>query len=702
MDADRLLSLAVTVASEHNLQGVLQTIVQGLASHPGVALARIWLLLPGDICDSCFLRDECHDRTQCLHLVASAGTPIHSQEEDWSLLNGHFRRIPMNAYVAGYVGATGKAILIQDIASDHLDLARPGWVHLEGIRSIAAHPLISSRDRVLGVLGILTREPVDERAFSWLGTFANQAAVAISNTRAFEELDRAHEALRESGARSSAILDTSLDCIVTTNHEGRILEFNQAAEKTFGYRRAEVVGKLLAETIVPESMRDRRSHELTRIVEAGESQLLGRRMELIARRADGSEFPIELAMSRVALPGPPMFTGFIRDITERKRAEAEVARLRRQLELENAYLSGQVKDGLACGDVVGTSPAFLEVLRQVDMVARTDAAVLITGESGTGKELAARAIHERSSRRGKPLVTVNCASVPRELFESEFFGHVKGAFTGAVRDRIGRFHLADGGTIFLDEVGEIPLELQSKLLRVLQDQQVQRVGEDQVRQLDVRVIAATNHNLKEECEAGRFRRDLYYRLSVFPIELPPLRDRSEDIRLLATHFLELAARRLNCPIAALTDQALEQLTAHDWPGNIRELRNVIERALILSQHGLLRIDVVLGTGPACAPSGQRRRADSVVEALGHSAGSKVLSQAELAHQERDNIIAALEQADWRISGIGGAAEILGVKPTTLASRLKRFGIERPGPVSSSSLTNRRWRSHERSSPHDAS
>ena len=676
MDADRLLSLAVAVAAERNLQDVLQTIVRGLASHPGVALARIWLLLPGDICDSCFLRDECNDRTHCLHLVASAGTPIHSQEEDWSLLSGHFRRIPMNAYVAGYVGATGKAILIQDIASDHLQLARPEWVHLEGIRSIAAHPFISC-DRVLGVLGILTREPIDERAFAWLGTFANQAAVAISNTRAFEELERAHEALRESGARSSAILETSLDCIVTANHEGRILEFNQAAEKTFGYRRAEVIGKLLAETIIPETMRDRRSHGLTRIVEAGESQLLGSRIELIARRADGSEFPIELAMSRVALPGPPIFTGFIRDITERKRAEEEVARLRRQLELENAYLNEQVKERLTFTETVGTSPAFLEVLQQVDMVARTDAAVLITGESGTGKELAARAIHERSSRRGRPLVTVNCASVPRELFESEFFGHVKGAFTGAVRDRIGRFQLADGGTIFLDEVGEIPLELQSKLLRVLQDQQVQRVGEDQVRQLDVRVIAATNHNLKEECEAGRFRRDLYYRLSVFPIELPPLRNRSEDIPLLAMHFLDVAARRLNCPNVALTDQALEQLMAYGWPGNIRELRNVIERALILSQHGPLRIDLVLGNSAAVASSRQTRRADDVVEAPGHSAGSKVLSQVELARHERDNIIAALEQADWRISGIGGAAEILGVKPTTLASRLKRFGIERP-------------------------
>jgi len=539
MEADRLLSLAVAVAAEQNLQGVLQTIVQGLASHPGVALARIWLHFPGDICDSCFLRDECRDRTRCLHLVASAGTALHSPGEDWALLNGRFRRIPINSFIVGTVGATGKAILIQNVATEHLHLARPEWVDREGICSIAAHPFIS-RGEVLGVLATLTREPLDERAFAWLGTFANQAAVAIANARAFEELDR----------------------------------------------------------------------------------------------------------------------------------------LRKQLELENAYLHEQVKEGFAFGEIVGQSPALQGALRQIDMVARTDATVMITGESGTGKELAARAIHELSPRRDRPLVTVNCASVPRELFESEFFGHVKGAFTGAVRDRIGRFQLADQGTIFLDEVGEIPLELQSKLLRVLQEQKIERVGEDHERQLDVRVIAATNHNLKEDCEAGRFRRDLYYRLSVFPIELPPLRDRLEDIGPLATHFMELASRRLDCPDVRLTDGAMEQLTAYDWPGNIRELHHVIERAVILSQRGPLRIDLVLGNGGSPARVTNGRPPTDVAQGQGQSAGSRVLSREELARHERENLIAALEQTGWKISGRGGAAELLGVKPTTLASRVKRFGIER--------------------------
>jgi len=220
-------------------------------------------------------------------------------------------------------------------------------------------------------------------------------------------------------------------------------------------------------------------------------------------------------------------------------------------------------------------------------------------------------------------------------------------------------------------VGEIPLELQGKLLRVLQDQKVQRVGEDHVRQLDVRVIAATNHDLKGECESGRFRRDLYYRLSVFPVELPPLRDRPEDIGLLAAHFVDLVARRLNRPEVRLTDQALEQLTAYDWPGNIRELRNVIERAVILSLNGPLRIDRVLGTSGPVARKGPARPEADAAEA------NRVLSREELSRHERDNIIAALKRAGWRVSGMGGAAEILGVKPTTLTSRLKRFGIERP-------------------------
>jgi transcriptional regulator with GAF, ATPase, and Fis domain len=266
------------------------------------------------------------------------------------------------------------------------------------------------------------------------------------------------------------------------------------------------------------------------------------------------------------------------------------------------------------------------------------------------------------------MVTVNCASVPRDLFESEFFGHLKGAFTGALRDRTGRFQLADQGTIFLDEVGEIPLELQGKLLRALEGGHVQRVGEDQIRHVDVRVISATNR-ARQDLAAGQLRRDLYYRLCVFPIHLPPLRERRGDVGLLAAHFLALATRRLKRPEVRLTPRTLQLLESYDWPGNVRELLNVIERAVILTPRGPLRIDLVLGDGVAAAP--QR---DACARADGFERA--VRSQEDMKRLEHDNILAALRKSGWKLYGPGGAAELLRMKPTTLASRLRRLGIER--------------------------
>jgi transcriptional regulator with GAF, ATPase, and Fis domain len=274
------------------------------------------------------------------------------------------------------------------------------------------------------------------------------------------------------------------------------------------------------------------------------------------------------------------------------------------------------------------------------------------------------------------LVTVNCASIPRELFESEFFGHAKGAFTGALRDRIGRFQLADGGTIFLDEVGEIPIELQSKLLRVLQEGEIERIGDDLTRRVDVRVLAATNKDLVQEIYAGRFREDLYYRLCVFPIHLPPLRDRREDIGMLAGHILRMVCRRLNLPHVQMTDQAIEFLSAYDWPGNIREMQNVIERGAILSQEGPLRVDLVLAdfrsalaTSTIPVEKGNERENRLAPERV-------VLSKSEMEKRERENTIAALNKCNWKIYGPGGAAEILGIKPTTLSSRIKKMGLKR--------------------------
>src|SRR5262249_19942740 len=339
--------------------------------------------------------------------------------------------------------------------------------------------------------------------------------------------------------------------------------------------------------------------------------------------------------------------------------------------MENAYLREEVTQELAFGEIIGRSPAMKHVTLQLQMVAPTDASVLVQGESGTGKELIARAIQERSLRQNRPLIKVNCASVPRELFESEFFGHVKGSFTGAVRDRAGRFQLADGGTLFLDEVGEIPPELQSKLLRVLQEGEYERVGEEKTRKVDVRVIAATNRDLKREVAAGRFREDLYYRLAVFPLNIPPLRERREDIPPLAEHFVQLACQRAASPTRKLTRADFALLQRYDWPGNIRELQNVIERAVILSQGGALRLNLSRAKGHAISAA-----ASSTSNGAASESNPALFSAQELKQRERDNILAALEQARWKVYGPSGAAELLGLKPTTLASKMKRLRISR--------------------------
>jgi formate hydrogenlyase transcriptional activator len=316
--------------------------------------------------------------------------------------------------------------------------------------------------------------------------------------------------------------------------------------------------------------------------------------------------------------------------------------------------------------IVGESSALAHCLEYVSAVASSDAAVLILGESGVGKELIAEQIHAASPRSEGKLVTVNCASVPRDLFESEFFGHIKGAFTGATRDRIGRFEAADRGTLFLDEVGEIPAELQGKLLRALQQQTFERVGDDRTRHVDVRVVSATNRNLASEVEAGRFRRDLFYRISTFLIEVPPLRERQGDIELLAEEFLRELARKYRTKRLKLSKRDLSSLLAHDWPGNIRELKNVIERAFVLGRaKGALNVAQGLSgvRPPVTVDQGAERRA--------------YLTASEFVAFERDNLVAALEAAHWKISGDGGAAALLEMKPTTLTSRLRALGIERP-------------------------
>jgi transcriptional regulator with GAF, ATPase, and Fis domain len=298
--------------------------------------------------------------------------------------------------------------------------------------------------------------------------------------------------------------------------------------------------------------------------------------------------------------------------------------------------------------------------------------VLILGETGTGKELVAREIHRRSRRKDGPLVRVNCAAIPKELFESEFFGHVKGAFTGAIKDRSGRFETAEGGTLLLDEIGDVPLETQGKLLRVLQEKRYERVGDDRTRRTDVRIIGATNRDLKKAVVAGRFREDLYYRLHVFPIQVPPLRERKDDIPLLARHFVELSVRDLKCAQPRLTRAGVAKLQGYDWPGNVRELRNVIERAVILARGGTLDFDL-----PVTSSAHSPRPAPRVEPQEGAAPQPEFLTEGELHRRERENLLVILEKAHWKVKGPEGAAELLGVKPTTLFSRMKKMGIRPP-------------------------
>jgi transcriptional regulator with GAF, ATPase, and Fis domain len=336
--------------------------------------------------------------------------------------------------------------------------------------------------------------------------------------------------------------------------------------------------------------------------------------------------------------------------------------------IDEADLPGEI----TFSGIVGRSAALRRVLQDVDTIAPTNATILIFGETGTGKELIVDAIHQRSRRRDRPLVRVNCSSIPKELFESEFFGHVKGAFTGAIKDRLGRFEAAEGGTLFLDEVGEIPMELQCKLLRVLQEKSYERVGEERMRHADVRIIAATNRDLKREVSEGRFRQDLYYRLNVFQLKVAPLRERLEDIPLLAKHFVESSAKELRCQKPRLTEAGIKALQDYDWPGNIRELQNVIERAVIFAQGGILNFDVPVFDSSANLTSFAPRNV--------HQTEPEYLTELEIRRREHRNLFLVLQKAGWKIKGVGGAAELLGVSPTTLFARMQKIGLKRSAPT----------------------
>ena len=446
------------------------------------------------------------------------------------------------------------------------------------------------------------------------------------------------------------------DAIFWIDSEGKIHRVNEAACRLLGYSMDELLGmeayKLYRET------NDEIWHK--RWVEFERKKILT--FESCMFTKGGRRFHVEVSRNYFEFDGKKYTCSFVRDITERKRAEeslknalTEVEQLKNQLQNENLYLQDEIKLTHNFEEIISRNNGFKKVLAEVEQVASTDATVLILGETGTGKELIARAIHNISPRRNRPLVKINCAALPANLIESELFGHEKGAFTGAFSRKIGRFELANDGTIFLDEIGDLSMELQAKLLRVLQDGEFVRVGSSSTMKVDVRVIAATNRNLEAALENKTFRGDLYYRLSVFPIRIPPLRERKNDIPVLVKHFVKKYGVQTGKKIEKVPQKVIDSLQAYHWPGNVRELENIIERAVIISQGSQLELGKWFP------------RKDIPPEAF---------DMATLEDSERIHILKALEFTGWRVSGEKGAAKILGINPNTLVSKMKKLDIHR--------------------------
>ena len=475
-----------------------------------------------------------------------------------------------------------------------------------------------------------------------------------------EERKRAERALRKSRERLTRIIDSAIDAIISIDADLEIQLFNAAAEDIFRCSAEEAECTSLEpfltdpfEALVHRHIEAHQRAQGDDSAEApgAEGRYLSAPEGLEARRADGTTFPVEATLCPVQLPNEHRYLIILRDVNELKQAEAEVA----QLESERSYLQEELKSEYNFDEIVGVSPPMQEVFDAIDQVADTETTVLITGETGTGKELVARALHDRSARADQVLVKVNCAALSTDLIESELFGHEKGAFTGATEQREGRFELADGGSILLDEIGELPLDTQAKLLRVLQHQEFERVGGSETIEVDTRILAATNRDLESAVDEDRFRSDLYYRLNIFPIELPPLRERTKDIPLLAEHFCEMYASRAGKEIEGLSAGAMSVLEGYDWPGNVRELANIIERAVILTRDRRIRAEHL-----------------SITDAAGSGgpASFDTLEEAQRHHIER-----ALERTDGVVGGDEGAAQLLDVKRTTLLSRMDRLGIE---------------------------
>ena len=522
-------------------------------------------------------------------------------------------------------------------------------------------PIVDTDGSVLGHLGVLDDKemPSDPKAIALFEIFAARAAGEMRRLKAQEALAAREQQL-------SRLLESAMDGIVVVDARFHIIRINPAAERLFGCTAEDLLGENLKDFLVEDS-----GAALDILARSMESQPDGKQQlwvpqDFVARRWDHSVFPAEGTVSRFQTPEGVFFTMILRNADERLAAERKI----RLLTQETEFLREMAGESAASGQLLGRSDCMQAVMGAVRKVAPTDSTVLITGETGTGKELVARSLHQSGKRSDKPLVLVNCAAIPANLIESEFFGHEKGAFTGAVSRREGRFKLADGGTIFLDEVGELPLELQAKLLRVLQEGEFEPLGSSKTQKVNVRVIAATNRNLKKMAAAGDFREDLFFRLNVFPIAIPPLRERGRDIEQLAEVFASRFSRRMGKHLQPLQEAQFQLLRGYNWPGNVRELQNVIERAVILTDGPVIALERAM-TGIAGDAPGDSSSAP-------RTGDGPILTASQFEEMEKDNILRAMEACAWTVSGEAGAARLLGIPPTTLSSRLKSMGIRKPG------------------------
>ena len=536
------------------------------------------------------------------------------------------------------------------------DLKPVGAVSYMGV------PLLDVDGAILGHLAILDKHPLpaEARVLALFRIFAARAGAELRRLRAEHQITESEERLRR-------LFDSAMDAIVEVDSALNITRMNRAAGQTFNCTNQEMIGRNLCQFLPGKGMK-----KISELMHQLDSDGGGRRSVWIPGRlqalmAGGREFLAEATLSRFEVGREPFYTLILRNVNDRLEAEKKI----HSLAAEAEYLRDEIKVLGGFDEILGQSEALQSVLQDVEQVAPTDTTVLILGETGTGKELIARAIHGASRRKDKALITINCAAIPAALMESEFFGHERGAFTGATQKREGRFALADHGTIFLDEVGELSLDLQAKLLRVLQEGEFTPVGSSQTKKVDVRVIAATNRDLGQAVRAGSFRDDLFYRLNVFPLSIPPLRERGDDVVVLASAFALKFAQRIGRPIEPLTDEGKRRLKAYGWPGNVRELQNVIERAVITSRDGRLNLDRALPNVPG---NGEKESASA--RATTEESPKRILNVRELQQLERQNIESALEACNWRVAGKDGAAQLLGLNPSTLNSRIRTLKIQR--------------------------